>query len=118
MSPIRAFFTELIGGWASAKKAKREYYEASEKNAKGQGNTETLQKQITGLEKELSERKKEFEKMTDPKVMKDKVAMGRGYVTMDLLKTANENYKKRTDEMESLCITTRNFWRVVNLFIA
>ena len=32
--------------------------------------------------------------MTDPKVMKDKVAMGRGYVTMDLLKTANENYKK------------------------
>lgn len=107
MSPIRAFFTELIGGWASAKKAKREYYEASEKNAKGQGNTETLQKQITELEKELSERKKEFEKMTDPKVMKDKVAMGRGYVTMDLLKTANENYKKRTDEMESLLKTRK-----------
>ena len=107
MSPIRAFFTELIGGWASAKKAKREYYEASEKNAKGQGNTETLQKQITELEKELSERKKEFEKMTDPKVMKDKVAMGRGYVTMDLLKTANENYKKRTDEMEALLKTRK-----------
>lgn len=107
MSPIRAFFTELIGGWASAKKAKREYYEASEKNAKGQGNTETLQKQITELEKELSERKKEFEKMTDPKVMKDKVAMGRGYVTMDLLKNANENYKKRTDEMETLLKTRK-----------
>ena len=107
MSPIRAFFTELIGGWASAKKAKREYNEASEKNAKGQGNTETLQKQITELEKELSERKKEFEKMTDPKVMKDMVAMGRGYVTMDLLKTANENYKKRTDEMEALLKTRK-----------
>ncbi len=107
MSPIRAFFTELIGGWASAKKAKREYYEASEKNAKGQGNTETLQKQITELEKEISERKKEFEKMADPKVMKDKVAMGRGYVTMDLLKTANENYKKRTDEMEALLKTRK-----------
>ena len=107
MSPIRAFFTELIGGWASAKKAKREYYEASEKNAKGQGNTETLQTQITELEKEIFERKKEFEKMADPKVMKDKVAMGRGYVTMDLLKTANENYKKRTDEMESLLKTRK-----------
>lgn len=107
MSPIRAFFTELIGGWASAKKAKREYYEASEKNAKGQGNTETLQKQITELEKEISERKKEFEKMADPKVMKDKVAMGRGYVTMDLLKTANENYRKRTDEMEVLLKTRK-----------
>lgn len=107
MSPIRAFFTELISGWANAKKEKREYYEASEKNAKGQGNTETLQKQITELEKEITERKTEFEKMTDPKVMKDKVAMGRGYVTMDLLKTANENYKKRTDEMETLLKTRK-----------
>lgn len=102
MSPIRAFFTELIGGWASAKKAKREYEEASKTNAEGKGNTDTLQKQITELEKEISERQKEFEKMTDPKVMKDKVSMGRGYVTMDLLKTANENYKKRTDEMNEL----------------
>lgn len=107
MSPIRAFFAELISGWASAKKAKRKYYEASEKNEKGQDNTETLQEQITGLEKEITERQKEFEKMTDPKVMKDKVAMGRGYVTMDLLKTANENYKKRTDEMEALLKTRK-----------
>lgn len=102
MSPIRAFFTELIGGWASAKKAKREYEEASKTNAEGKGNTDTLQKQITELEKEISERQKEFEKMTDPKVMKDKVSVGRGYVTMDMLKTANENYKKRTDEMNEL----------------
>ena len=107
MSPIRAFFTELIGGWASSKKAKREYYEASEKNAKGQGNTETLQKQITELEKELSERKKEFEKMTNPKIMKYNVAKGRGYVTMDLLKTSNENYAKRTAEMEALLKTRK-----------
>lgn len=107
MSPIRAFFTELIGGWASAKKAKREYEEASKTNAEGKGNTDTLQKQITELEKEISERQKEFEKMTDPKVMKDKVAMGRGYVTMDLLKTANENYRKRTDELEALLKTRK-----------
>lgn len=102
MSPIRAFFTELIGGWASAKKAKREYNEASEKNAKGQGNTETLQKEITELEKELDERKKQFAEMIDPEKMKEKVSMGRGYVTMDLLKTANENYAKRTAEMSTL----------------
>lgn len=102
MSPIRAFFTELIGGWASAKKAKREYKEAKEANEKGKGNTATLQTQIEGLERELEARKKEFEELTDPEKMKWKVANGRGYVSMDMLKTANENYAKRTAEMEDL----------------
>ena len=35
MSPIRAFFSELIGGWASAKKARREYEEGIEEAKKG-----------------------------------------------------------------------------------
>ena len=103
MSPIRAFFTELIGGWASAKKAKREYEEAGKANSKSETRTtSTLQTQIDGLKKEIEQREKEFADMTDPKKMQEKVSMGRGYVTMDLLKTANENYKYRTEEMKDL----------------
>ena len=102
MSPIRAFFTELISGWANAKKAKREYEEAGKQNSEGKGTAQTLQTQIDGLTKEIEERKKEYEKMTDPKEMEWKVANGRGYVTMDMLKTANENYLKRTNEMKDL----------------
>lgn len=102
MSPIRAFFTELIGGWASAKKAKREYNEARAQNAEKKGTTASLELEIKELEKELDERKKQFAEMSDPEIMKEKVRMGRGYVTIDLLKTANENYAKRTAEMSTL----------------
>lgn len=103
MSPIRAFFTELIGGWASAKKAKREYEDAGKSNSKSETRTvDTLNTQIEGLKKEIEQREKEFADMTDPKKMQEKVNMGRGYVTMDLLKTANENYKYRTEEMKDL----------------
>ena len=102
MSPIRAFFTELIGGWANAKKAKREYKEARAQNAEKKGTTASLELEIKELEKELDERKKQFAEMSDPEKMKEKVRMGRGYVTIDLLKTANENYAKRTAEMSTL----------------
>lgn len=103
MSPIRAFFTELIGGWASAKKAKREYEEAGKLNAKSETRTaDTLNTQIEGLKKEIEQREKEFADMTDPKKMQEKVNTGRGYVSMDMLKTANENYRKRTEEMKDL----------------
>lgn len=103
MSPIRAFFTELISGWASAKKAKREYEEAGKANEKSETRTaDTLNTQIEGLKKEIEQREKEFADMTDPKKMQEKVSMGRGYVSMDMLKTANENYRKRTEEMKDL----------------
>lgn len=102
MSPIRAFFTELISGWANAKKTKREYEEARAQNAEKKGTTASLELEIKELEKELDERKKQFAEMIDPEKMKEKVSMGRGYVTMDLLKTANENYAKRTAEMSTL----------------
>lgn len=102
MSPLRAFFTELISGWANAKKARREYEEAKAQNAENKGTTASLEREIKELEKELDERKKQFAEMSDPEKMKEKVRTGRGYVTMDLLKTANENYAKRTAEMSTL----------------
>ena len=45
--------------------------------------------------------------MTDSEKIKQKVSIVRGYVTMDLLKTANENYAKRTAEMEALLKTRK-----------
>lgn len=52
MSPIRAFFTELIGGWASAKKAKREYKEAVEAAEAG---TQTSSQEKVIIKKEESD---------------------------------------------------------------
>jgi len=56
IAPIRRFFTELISGWASAKKAKREYEEEKEKAFAGEetisGATYAIadiQKQIDGV---------------------------------------------------------------------
>ena len=34
---VRSYFTELVSGWTNAKKAKREYEEAKEKNETGEG---------------------------------------------------------------------------------
>lgn len=104
ISPLRAFFTELISGWANAKKARREYEEATAQNAENKGTTSSLELEIKELEKELDERKKQFAELSDPEKMKEKVSIGRGYVTMDLLKTTNENYAKRTAEMSTLLV--------------
>lgn len=52
MSPIRAFFTELIDGWASAKKAKREYNEAVEAAEAG---TQTSSQEEVIIKKEESD---------------------------------------------------------------
>lgn len=52
MSPMRSFFTELVSGWASARKKKQEYNDA--KKADVEGNASLEQKQV------LLEAKKEF----------------------------------------------------------
>lgn len=51
MSPIRAFFTELISGWADAKRAKREYNEAVEAAEAG---TQTSSQEELLIKKEES----------------------------------------------------------------
>ena len=62
MSPIRAFFTELVSGWASAKKARREYEEATEANQTEETRTaDTLQTEINGILKEIEEYNKQLE---------------------------------------------------------
>ena len=55
LAPMRRFFTELIQGWADAKKAKREYEEAVEANTDPAKQTlETLANEIAGLEEKVS----------------------------------------------------------------
>ena len=58
MTPMRKFFTELIQGWADARKEKRKYEESEEQNKSGKGTSETLKD-------ELEKRTKDLESMND-----------------------------------------------------
>lgn len=54
LAPMRKFFTELISGWASAKKAKRLYEEATEQNLDpAQQTLESLTNEINGLQEKI-----------------------------------------------------------------
>ena len=54
LAPMRRFFTELIQGWADAKKAKRLYEEATEQNADpAQQTLESLTNEINGLQENI-----------------------------------------------------------------
>ena len=69
LAPMRRFFTELIQGWADAKKAKREYEEAVEANTDPAKQTiETLTKEIDGLQEKIDnyyETLHSYQNMTD-----------------------------------------------------
>lgn len=60
MSPIRAFFTELIGGWAAAKRQKREYDEAVENIAAGKATTSDYEKKISEVKEQLAQAREEL----------------------------------------------------------
>ena len=49
MSPVRAFFTELIGGWTNALKKKREYNESGKKISAGSAGSADIETRINGL---------------------------------------------------------------------
>ena len=54
LAPMRKFFTELISGWANAKKAKRLYEEATEQNLDpAQQTLESLTNEINGLQEKI-----------------------------------------------------------------
>lgn len=54
LAPMRRFFTELIQGWADAKKAKRLYEEATEQNLDpAQQTLESLTNEIDGLQEKI-----------------------------------------------------------------
>ena len=63
LTPVRNFFTELIGGWASAKKAKREYEEASALNEAGKGTAQTVKTQLDVEREKLEELTKAYKEL-------------------------------------------------------
>lgn len=64
LAPIRTFFTEMITGWANAKKARREYNEAVEANKDTETTTlATLQAQLKIDQESLKNRKEALERL-------------------------------------------------------
>ena len=102
LAPMRKFFTELISGWASAKKAKREYEEAAEQNEAGAGTTSSYAKEIEALEKKLAESYDKILALQDPAKRKERIQMSRGFITevqLDQELEALKNQRKADDEL-------------------
>ena len=102
LSPMRKFFTELISGWASAKKAKREYEEAAEQNETGQGTVDSLSKEIAQLEKKSEELYDKIFALKDPDKRKERIQMSRGFITdkqLDQELEALQNQRKANEEL-------------------
>ena len=57
VAPMRKFFTELIQGWADARKAKQAYEESTKDVAQGKGDIEDFENVIAGKQKELEDLK-------------------------------------------------------------
>lgn len=77
LSPVRAFFTALISGWANSLKAKREYQESTEANAAiGTRTANTLETQLKTEKEKLDQLKKQNKqskallKLTDDELAK------------------------------------------------
>lgn len=55
MSPMRSFFTELVSGWATARKAKQDYNDAKKADVEGTATLEQLQVLLENSRKELED---------------------------------------------------------------
>ena len=60
IAPMRKFFTELIQGWADARKAKQDYEQSTKDVAQGTGDIEDFQNVIAGKQKELEDLKSDL----------------------------------------------------------
>jgi len=102
LSPMRKFFTELISGWASAKKAKREYEEAAEQNEAGAGTAASYTKEIEELEKRITETYSKLYDLKDENKRKERIQMSRGFITdkqLDQEYEALQNQRKADEEL-------------------
>jgi len=102
LSPMRKFFTELISGWASAKKAKREYEEAAEQNETGAGTAASYTKEIEELEKKITETYSKLYDLKDENKRKERIQMSRGFITdkqLDQEYEALQNQRKADEEL-------------------
>ena len=100
IAPIRMFFTELIGGWAAAKKEKREYDEQSSAARSGGKTTEygatgaaqNIQDEIGLLESRIATEKRDIVQLERYGVNVEKYNQGIRE-KIDLLKQERDNMK-------------------------
>lgn len=90
LAPMRKFFTELISGWANAKKARREYENSKEKVDSGTGDT-------TDIDRVLKEEKAQMDfyqqqvkdtmaLLQDQEALQKKIQDSRGYLSVSTFK--------------------------------
>ena len=106
LTPVRQFFTELIGGWADAKRAKREYDEASELNETGKGTSASLSTQLETEQKKLEELKKSREEnlelLNNEQKLNERISLSRGYVSRTTFENLEKSLLSQIEKQESL----------------
>ena len=103
MSPVRAYFTELISGWANAKKAKREWEETLEESKEAKGtekdNSYLAQIRADEAQKEFEEQEKYFKKLDESwRNLKTKVSDTKNY----FFGAFSEDYKNDVQQLKNL----------------
>ena len=93
MAPMRKFFTDLIQGWADARKAKQEYEKSTKEVAQGTGDIEDYQNVIAGKQKELEDLKSALNSL-----MNDDW----GFPVEEAIRIKNEEIKQAERELEIL----------------
>ena len=93
MAPMRKFFTEIIQGWADARKAKQEYEQSKKDVAQGTGDIEDFQNVIAGKQKELEDLKADLNALlTDDW----------GFPVEEAIRIKNEEIEQAKRELEIL----------------
>lgn len=93
MAPMRKFFTEIIQGWADARKAKQDYEQSTKDVAQGTGDIEDFQNVIAGKQKELEDLKADLNALlTDDW----------GFPVEEAIRIKNEEIEQAERELEIL----------------
>lgn len=93
LSPVRKYFAELISGWANAKKARREYNEAVEKEKEGKA-------EVSDYEKLIAEQKEQI-KLAEEYV-KEMELMGLYVGNQEGFEKAKENIEEKKERLKEL----------------
>ena len=105
LSPVRAFFTELISGWAEAKKKKREYEEGTEAISEGSTQSADFEKALAGELTKLTYLQEELETYRKYLTYSDAELSNMGYIREDverLIKDANVRIYQQTIMIKKL----------------
>lgn len=98
VSSMRKFFTELISGWADAKKARREYENAKENIESGDASSNDFEIAIKNEQEALDYYKAEVDRflelLNNEELLQEKIQESRGYTSRSTYQTALSNAQK------------------------